>query len=216
MREGDRAATGPRSASIGVFIVTPIRLYRQGIAHYLAASGAVSVLGTAEESESTLSRALELRPDVILLDMALRESRAIARALHHALPDASILAVAVPESEQHVLACAEAGIAGYVPLEGTLEELLTAVLSAADGEAVCSPRIAAGLFRRVADLSSRGNEPQTREQQAPKPSLSEISAKLTAREWDVLSLLEDGRSNKQIALRLVIELPTAKNHVHSI
>jgi two-component system, NarL family, nitrate/nitrite response regulator NarL len=147
-----------------------------------------------------------LLPDVVLLDMALENSWLTARALHEALPRTAIVALAIPESEGHVLGCAEAGICGYVTRDGSLEDLLTTVVRAANGEAFCSPRIAAGLFRRVAALSSAG----------PARAPGSPSARLTGREVEVVGLIDDGLSNKQIARRLCIEVPTVKNHVHSI
>jgi two-component system, NarL family, nitrate/nitrite response regulator NarL len=191
----------------GVLIVTPVKLYRDGIAYFLRASEQIEVLGTAQESETTIRLALELRPDVILLDMGLDDSRESARALRAAVPHAAILALAVPESERHVLGCAEAGICGYVPREGSLEELLGAIISAANGEAVCSPRIAGSLFRRVAALAT------------PHPTAARAPVAepvLTSRQSQVIALLDEGLSNKQIASRLCIEVPTVKNHVHSI
>ena len=137
---------------ISLFIVTPVRLYRDGIAHFLRACGQVDVLGSAEENTTTVLRVLELAPDVVLLDMALPDSRQTARALHAAVPATAVVALAVPESEGHVVGCAEAGIAGYVPREGSLDELLEAVVRAAHGEAICSPRVAGELLRRIADL----------------------------------------------------------------
>jgi two-component system nitrate/nitrite response regulator NarL len=200
----DRQSEGRRPT--GILIVTPIKLYRDGIAHFLRSCAGVEVLGAAEESATTIRRALELFPDVILLDMALEFSWPTARALHQALPQTAIVAMAIPESEDHVLGCAEAGICGYVTRDASLEDLLTAVIRAASGEALCPPRIAGGLFRRVAALSSAGSE------RAPV----QPSARLTAREAEVLALIDDGLSNKQISRRLYIEVPTVKNHVHSI
>ena len=191
----------------GVFIVTAIRLYRDGIAHFLRSSGKVEVLGTAEESFTTVRMVVELLPDVILLDMALEDSRRTARTLRSAVPGAAIVALAVPESEGHVLDCAEAGIAGYVPREGSLDELLATVLLAICGEARCSPQIAGGLFRRIAALAGADR---------PEPQASDARARLTAREAEVVALIDDGLSNKQIARELCIELATVKNHVHSI
>jgi DNA-binding NarL/FixJ family response regulator len=203
----DDYAEPDQAPKAGVFIVTPIKLYRDGIAHYLRASGQVAVLGTADESTTTIRRAHELLPDVILLDMALEDTRATARALREALPGASIVALAIPDSEEHVLECAEAGISSYVSREGSLDELLATVVRAANGETVCSPRLANGLFRRVATLSSRNAGGGVAGLAAPR---------LTAREVEVIELINEGLSNKQIALRLYIEVPTVKNHVHSI
>jgi two-component system, NarL family, nitrate/nitrite response regulator NarL len=198
---------GLGEARTSVFIVTPIRLYRDGIAHFLRSSGRVVVLGTAEESATTIRLATELVPDVILLDMALEDSRETARRLTAAVPGAAIVALAVPESEGHVVGCAEAGICGYVSREGSLDELLATVTRTTNGEALCSPRIAASLFRRVAALSRAEHPPE------PGP---EGPSRLTAREAEVVALIDHGLSNKQIARELCIEVPTVKNHVHSI
>lgn len=203
--DGEAGRTGS-SGPTTVFIVTPIKLYREGIAHFLGACSAVRVVGVAEEGRSTAAAAVELRPQVILLDMAMEDSRETARSLRATLPEVAIVALAIPESEGVVISCAEAGISGYVPREGSLDQLLQAILSAAEGEAVCSPRIAGGLFRRLSVLSAATEEP------VPAAPV----ARLTAREREVMSLIDDGLSNKQIARQLCIEVATVKNHVHSI
>ncbi len=202
-------ARGVRDEHVpGVFIITPIKLYRDGIAHFLGSSGRVRVLGTADEDSDAIRLALELMPNVILLDMALDDSRATAKALRRAVPRAPIVALAVPESEEgYVVSCAEAGISAYVAREGSLEDLLATVIRAANGETVCSPRIAASLFHRVAALASL---------QEQSVAAVRTAAQLTAREAEVIALIDDGLSNQQIARRLCIEVATVKNHVHSI
>jgi DNA-binding NarL/FixJ family response regulator len=190
----------------GVLISTPIKLYSDGIAHFLRSSQAVDVLDTAAEGMTTIERAVALSPDVILLDMALEDSLQTSRTLSAALPRTAIVALAVPESAGYVLDCAEAGICGYVPREGSLEELLRTVIRAANGEAVCSPPIAGSLFRRVAALAATG----------PKASTVPPAPVLTARQTEIVALISDGLSNKQIARELCIEVPTVKNHVHAI
>ena len=187
--------------------MTPIKLYRDGIAHFLSSSHEVVVLGTADESTDTLGLARELVPDVVLLDMALEDSRATARAMRAAVPQTTIVALAIPESEGYVVSCAEAGISAYVARDGSLDELLGTILRAADGEVVCPPRIAGGLFRRVATLAAQRELP---------PAEERPMTRLTAREAEVMALIDEGLSNQQIARRLCIELPTVKNHVHSI
>jgi two-component system nitrate/nitrite response regulator NarL len=197
-----------RSLPLGLLIVTPIKLYRDGIAHFLSSSQEVCVLGTADESTDTVRLARELMPDVVLLDMAMDDGRAMARAMRAAVPQATIVALAVPESEGYVVSCAEAGISAYVPRDGSLDELLGTILRAAEGEAVISPVIAGGLLRRIAALSSQREAPPVPEERP--------AARLTAREAEVIALIDDGLSNQQIARRLCIEVPTVKNHVHSI
>jgi DNA-binding NarL/FixJ family response regulator len=191
----------------GVFIVTPIKLYRDGIAHFLTASGRFEILDTACESEMTIRLATDLRPDVILLDMAIDRSRDTARGLRLLLPDVPIVALAVPDGEDLVVDCVEAGISAYVPRDGSLDQLLATLALAVKGEAECSGRVTGELIRRVAALAGQNGRG---ERELP------AATRLTAREIEVVSLIDDGLSNKQIARRLCIEVPTVKNHVHSI
>ena len=184
-----------------IFIVADTRLYREGLARCL--TDTYKVLGTASDGEDAVRAALELRPDVMLVDMAMLESASTVRAIAEVDPRVTVVALAVPETEGHVLACAEAGVSGYVPRQASLTDLVATIESVAYGEAVCSPRIVAGLFRRVATLAA------DRAPAAP-------STALTARQAEILDLIDQGLSNKEIARRLFIEVATVKNHVHNI
>jgi two-component system nitrate/nitrite response regulator NarL len=186
-----------------VAIITDIRLYREGLAEALARQREIDVVGTAADGRVGLERVQRLLPDVVLLDMAMLDSVATARALGAAAPGVKVVALAVPETEVHVLAIAEAGIAGYVPREGSIDDLVDTLRGVANGEIHCSPRIVAGLFRRVATLAL-----ERRPERTP--------GRLTARELEIVELIDEGLSNKEIAHRLCIGLPTVKNHVHNV
>lgn len=160
------------------------------------------MVGTAAAGEEALDCVRSLTPDVVVLDMARVESAEMLRSLTRALPSLKVVAVGVPEVERRVIACAEAGIAGYVRCEGTVEDLLATLESITSGEALLSPRMAASLLRRVATLAAE-REP-------------DIEVCLTPRECEIAELLTDGLSNKEIAQRLCVEVATVKNHVHSI
>jgi DNA-binding NarL/FixJ family response regulator len=155
------------------------------------------------ESAPALALAIELRPDVLLLDMAMPSSLDAVRNISRAAPDVKIVAFAVADAESEVLTCIEAGAVGYVPRHASGEELVAAVVSVGRGETLCSPRLAASVFRRLASLS-RGTG----------PAISEVH--LTQREREIGILIDQGLSNKEIARRLCIELATVKNHVHNI
>ena len=186
-----------------VFVVAEIRLYREGLAELLGHRPGLAVAGTAAGLDEALRGARAARPDVVLLDMAMLDGIATARTLARVSPDARVVALAVPESERHVIACAEAGIVGYVSREASLADLVAAIEGAARGEAHCSPRMVASLLRRLGALSLErsGDEPR---------------AHLTARELEIVGLIDRGLSNKEIAQALCIGLPTVKNHVHHI
>ncbi len=186
-----------------VLILADVGLYRDGLARLLAHDERVEVVGVAAGVEGALAALEEVGSDIVLLDMPTSEGANAVRALVAAAPQVRVVALAVPEIERDVIALAEAGAAGYVPPEGSMEDLVAVVESVSRGEVLCSPGIAATLLHRVGALArERGLEP--------------IEGQLTARELDVLRLIEEGLSNKEIATALSIELATVKNHVHNL
>ncbi len=188
---------------IRVVIVADTRLYREGLAQVLSRGQQVSVIATATGGEEALTRLPELEPDVILVDMAMTGGLRAVRGLVESAPGARVVALAVAEQDEDVLGCAEAGVSGYVPREASVDDLVRVIESVARGEAICSPRIAASLLRRVAMLAAG--------QGAALPQ-----AQLTTREREIVRLIDRGLSNKEIARELGIEVATVKNHVHNL
>jgi len=191
------------SVMIRVVIACDIRLYREGLSLHLARQEQLGVVGTAATRDETHRLARELTPDVLLLDMAMPGSLEIVHEVHDIAPGTRVLALTIPEAEGAVIACAEAGVAGFVTREATIADLIEAIHSAARGEACMSPRAAAALLRRVGALA------------AYRPA-SSPRGELTAREREIVELVALGLSNKAIAARLHVEIATVKNHVHNI
>ena len=134
-----------------VYIVSDVRLYRDGLISSLAMQRQIEVVGAGGPGDF-LDQVTASRPNVLLLDLAVRDSLSIPRRARQVLPELRVVAFAVSEAEEIVLACAEAGISGYVMEDGSAEDLVVTVLRALRGELVCSPRIAALLFSRIATL----------------------------------------------------------------
>lgn len=193
---------------IRVLIVGNVRLYREALAEVLARQSRIAVLGAIAARELTANIAGQLRPDVILLDGTGSDGPSEVRSIVQLWPPARIIALGVPDSPAEVLGFAEAGIVGYLPLGARTDQLLTTMELVSHGEFQVSPRVAALLLRRVGQLASSraGGGPQG------------IGAahRLTPREIEVIRLVDRGFTNKEIALRLGIEVSTAKNHVHNI
>jgi len=185
-----------------VLVVSAVALYRDGIADALARRAQIEWVGTAASASEALELATDdrCRSPVVILDMAMDDAAVVARDLARSM---CVLAVAVPSREHDVIACAEAGVAGFLTTEASLDDVVAALRSISRGDTLCSPWTAGVLLRRVNAL-------------AHARQLSISSAPLTARELEIVDLLERGLSNKQIAQRLCIELPTVKNHVHHI
>lgn len=188
-----------------VLIVASIRLYGEGLAQLLNASGDFTVVGTDSSGREAMERVDQTAPDVTLVDMAVPDLGDISAAFATRSPRIPLVAVGITESDAEVLACAEMGCAGYVTRESSIEELAAALRGAAEGELFCSPRTAGILIRRVAELAADRHQTQ-----------NGSVALLTQREREVAMLMCEHLSNKEIASRLCIEVATVKNHVHNV
>ena len=184
-------------------VVASVRLYREGMVTNLERRHGLRVVGAAAGRAEALDLVSTTNPAVVVLDMATECSLELVRVIKNTLPKVKIIAVAVEENDAEIIACAEAGVDGYLRCEGSMDDLTSTITSVTRDELLCSPRVAATLFRRVGALASSVGAPR-------------LNSALTSRESEVLSLIRGGLSNKEIAVRLHIEVATVKNHVHNL
>ena len=190
------------SEPVRLLIVSDIRLHRECFAESLTPFDRITIIGQAANRNEALHLARATQPEMVLLDVATEHCLDIVRTLNREVRT-KILACGVHDVENEVLSCAEAGVAGCFPSNGSVAELAATIIGARRDEVVCSPRAATALFRRVADLARKiGDRPE--------------GLPLTTRESEVLTLIERGLSNKDIARQLFIEVATVKNQVHNI
>jgi two-component system, NarL family, nitrate/nitrite response regulator NarL len=189
-------------APLRVAVVAEVCLYREGVAQSLMRRPEAVVTATAGCRADALELLRHGAPQVLLLDLGIAGAGDVIAAARTLAPETRIVALAITESEEGVLACAEAGVAGYLTRDASMDDLLGTLLSVARGELVCPPAIAASLFRHVGTLSARRAE--------PAPDV------LTPREREIAALIRLGMSNKEISRRLSIGLSTVKNHVHNV
>jgi DNA-binding NarL/FixJ family response regulator len=204
LRRRSRVRRALRRAGIArttsILIVADTALYRDGLALSLARRAGIRLVGAAVGPEDMIEPLTATAPDVVLLDVT-HNGLARIHELVTAAPRARVIVLGLHEADPDVLAYAKAGVSGFVTRESSLDELVACVRTVAHDDLVFSPRVAAALFARVGARSADG---------APEP------AALTARQREILHLIEAGLSNKQIAQELCIELSTVKNHVHQI
>jgi two-component system, NarL family, nitrate/nitrite response regulator NarL len=195
--------TFERTEMTRVLIISEVRLYREGLVRLLRRERRLDVVGTACDVPEALDvlAGLPVPPEAVLLDVPATRGVEAMRRLEPWLPAARIVALNVSDADETaVIAWAEAGVSGLLARDADVKEVAQAVATTAGGGTVCSPRLAALLLKGVA--ATAGERP--------------AAAPLTSREREIAELLEEGLSNKEIAARLAIELPTVKNHVHSI
>jgi DNA-binding NarL/FixJ family response regulator len=186
-------------------IVVDVRLYREGLASALAMRDHLSVVAVSANRLDSRSQLAAAQPNVVIVDVAISESLDLIRDIRRDAPAAKILAFAVEEVTSDIIDCAEAGATGYVAADASIDDLVTAIERIAQEELVCSPRIAAGLFRRISEHAA----PAAAQKALPLRAL-------TSREHEVLHCIRLGHSNKEIARSLNISEPTVKNHVHHL
>ena len=186
-----------------VFIISEVRLYRDGLARLLRRDQRLDVVGSSADVPDALEALAgpDEPPEAVLLDAPAPAGLEGLRQLEAAVPTARIIVLNVSDAdEQAVIAWAEAGVGGLLSRDVGVDDIAQAVETTARGGTVCSPRLAALLLQRLA----RSTEERP------------VTSPLTTREREIAALLEQGLSNKEIAASLQIELPTVKNHVHSI
>ena len=190
--------------SIRVFIVDDNRLFREGLVSMFNDHDDFLVTGSAANGNVALAEIEKTKPDIALIDIGMPEKDGIevTQALHNDLPDVKVIILGMPDLSDEIMTCIEAGASGYVLKESSFDHLVETIRLAYRGETFCSPKMAASLFSRVAELVAN---------KSPKESV-----KLTPREIEVISKIAEGLSNKEIAQNLSIETQTVKNHIHNI
>jgi len=178
-------------------VVAPVRVYRDAVARAFDGHVEIRVVGVARAAADALRLIDELGPDVAFVDVSAPAGLTAARAI--AATPTRPVAVAAPEDDAQVIACVQAGVTGFVGREGTLTDLVDAAHAVLRGETAFSPRIFAALLRAV----------------AATPVTPPSGVPLTARERQIVALIDEGLSNKEIAARLCIGVSTVKNHVHN-
>lgn len=194
---------------IRVMVVHQTHLISSIIANVLDEEDDIHVVAQCSSYEETLHLLEKLDCEIVLVAANLPDNGAfrITETINEKGFSVKVLVIGLPDSKNAILQYVAAGAAGYVLQEVSTERLLEHVRAVHDGKAIVSPDIAAALMNHISELA------QISSQIDIDPS---AYAELTPREKEVLSLIGEDYTNRQIAEELVIEVGTVKNHVHSI
>ena len=185
-----------------VLVISHAHLLRDALIEILCSDGDIGAVG-AFSYETVETVMAESPPNLVVVESSHPEATALVAAVRARLPKVSVVVLAMREQDEEFLTWANLGISGYLGPDTSASSLMSTVRRAAAGDVVCPPRLTALLLNGFAN---RANDRTTR---------AGIHV-LTSREREIAALLADGMSNKLIARRLNVALPTVKNHVHSI
>jgi DNA-binding NarL/FixJ family response regulator len=188
---------------IRVLIADDHAVVRQGLRTFLDLQDDVEVVAEAADGEEAVAAAIQLTPDVILLDLAMPKLDGVAalRQLRESAPGSRVIVLTSFGEDERLFIALRAGAAGYLLKDVEPAELVRAIRTAHAGQSPLSPAVAA---RVVEELASGGG--------AARAAADE----LTPRELEVLCLIARGRSNKRIALELGVAEKTVKTHVSHV
>ena len=192
------------SAVITVAIIDDNRLVREALAAMLDELPDVHVVTSATADTAFLA---ETTPDVVLLDVGLRDQDSInvAVALRRDTPQAKIIVMDIIPVHEEIMEFVNAGVSGFVLKDSTFDEFVDTIRSVAAGQKVLPPRMTQSLFSQIVNAARAGE---------PERTLEDV--RMTPREREVIALIGEGLSNKEIAQRLEIATHTVKSHVRNV
>ena len=197
----------PRPDAIRVIVADDHALFRRGLEMVLDKEGDIEVAGEATDGEEAVTKAQELMPDVVLMDVRMPKRSGIeaTQQIKELLPHVKILMLTISDEEADLYDSIKAGASGYLLKEISTDEVAEAIRSVNAGHSRISPAMASKLLTEFQSMTKRADE----RQQVPPP-------RLTDREMEVLKLVAKGMGNRDIAKELYISENTVKNHIRNI
>jgi DNA-binding NarL/FixJ family response regulator len=201
---GDPPTREEPASALQLLIADDSQPFRTGLAALVASVDGMTVAGEATNGDEAIALALDLQPDVVLMDLNMpgRNGIEATRAIVSSAPHIAVLILTMHEDDESVFAAVQAGARGYLVKGARQAELLRAIRSVADGGAVFGPAIAR---RMVAFFTA-----------AAHAGTAAAFPDLTGREREILDLIARGHANGQIAEQLGLSTKTVRNHVSSI
>ena len=192
---------------VRILIVDDQELFREGLHTLLSVQSDLQVVGEARNGEEALRLAEDLKPDVALMDLRMPVLNGVAatRHLKSTRPEIKVIVLTTFDDDEDVFEGLRAGAIGYLLKDVASEKLVEAIRAVARGAAFLQPSITGKVLAEFARLSP-----------SLPPQAQPLVEPLSERELDILRLLSQGASNKEIADDLVITVGTVKNHVTSI
>ena len=192
---------------IKILLIEDNRILRDGIKDIINKHADLTIVAATEGNHDTLLQARSLKPQVILIDLGLRNENGldVVATLSKELPQIKVIGMGLIPSQQDIVEFVQAGAAGFILKDATIEDVLGTIRAVARGIRILPPLLTGSLFTHVVDLAlrkGRGKLPG--------------AVQMTKREREIIVLIAEGMSNKEIAELLNLSTHTVKSHIHNI
>jgi DNA-binding NarL/FixJ family response regulator len=193
---------------IKLLLIEDNRLLREGLTSMLKKQKDITVVGTIGNGENIMKVMHKYKPEIMLLDLGLRNrsSLNLMKVIKKSFPDTKVIMMDLIPMQSDVFEFVQAGASGFILKDATINDFLNTIRSVAKGRQILPPNLTGSLFSQIVEHAV--NE--------TNPSILRDSVVMTKRERQVIELISDGNTNKEIAQKLHISTYTVKSHVHNI
>jgi DNA-binding NarL/FixJ family response regulator len=202
-----KQAAPRRVKPIALVLIDDNRLLREGLTAMIRSQPGFKVLAASADADEAMEQVREAKPNVVLIDFGLEDhdSLSLTATVHKEVPEARVIVMGLLSTQGDVADYVRAGASGFIMKHASLEEFFDTIRAVAGGHQVLPHALTTSLFEQIASRAAK----------LPAPVIIE-SVRLTNREQQVVALLGEGLSNKEIATRLHIAVHTVKSHVHNV
>jgi DNA-binding NarL/FixJ family response regulator len=193
---------------ISILVIDDNRLLRDGISAILKKQPDMHVVATVGNGENILVMMDKVKPNIVLLDLGLRNQNSlqIVKLTKQDFPETKIIVMDLIALQADVFEFVQAGVSGFILKDASIADFLKTIRSVYQGAQVLPPNLTGSLFSQIVEHAINGS----------KPSVIVESTRMTKREKQVMALIADGSTNKEIAQNLHLSTYTVKSHVHNI
>ena len=192
---------------IRLLLIEDNRLLRDGIISMLKKQQDIDIIPESGNNRNTIAKIQQLKPNIILLDLGLRNRNSLSMVefVKKDFPNAKVIVMDIAPVQGDINLFVKAGASGFILKDATLDELLNTIRTVAEGTNVLPPDLSESLLSQIVEYALKGGKIKLKE-----------AVRMTKREHEVIGLIGDGLSNKEIGYRLHVSTFTVKSHIHNI